>query len=271
MPSSGDIGGDVDIASAAALFADPTRARILVALSDGRSLPASVLAAEAGVSPQATSAQLKHLRAAGLIGVERSGRHRYHRLASEHVGVILEALARVAPVQPVRSLRQGTRAARLRNARSCYDHLAGRLGVRLMRALLTAGVLVADDGLADTRRRADDRLAQPLARHPYRLGDAASAVLTDLGVDVDALTARPGSRPLLRACMDWSEQEHHLAGRLGAAVLSALLAARWTMRVPDDRALLLTTGGEKALARHLPIDLTDIHIASPAEVPVPPV
>lgn len=261
MPSSGDNGGDVDIAAAASLFADPTRARILIALSDGRSLPASVLAAEAGVSPQATSAQLAHLRAAGLITVERSGRHRYHRLASEHVGEILEGLARIAPVRPVRSLRQGTRAARIRNARSCYDHLAGRLGVRLMRALLTADVIVADDGIADTRRRAGDPLAQPLADHPYRLGGDAPRILAELGVDPDALTGRSASRPLIRVCMDWSEQEHHLAGRLGAAILTALIASERVVRVPGGRALLLTPDGRAALTRCLPIDLADIHVS----------
>jgi len=258
MSHPNDTDGDVDIASAAALFADPTRARILVALSDGRALPASVLAAEAGVSPQAASTQLARLRSAGLITVEPSGRHRYHRLASEHVAEILEGLARIAPTQPVRSLRQGTRAARIRNARSCYDHLAGRLGVRLMRALLTADALVADDGIADTRRRPDDRLAQPLKEHPYRLGDGAPGVFADLGVDLDGLPDRPTTRPLLRICMDWSEQEHHLAGGLGAALLTSLLTAGWVLRVPGERALLLTSNGRDALAGCLPIDLTDI-------------
>jgi DNA-binding transcriptional ArsR family regulator len=120
-------GGDLDMATAAGLFADPTRARVLMALSDGRALPASVLAAEAAVTPQAASAQLSRLTDAGLLTVERSGRHRYYRLATSQVATVLEALAQLAPMQPVRSLRHSTRAAQLRSARTCYDHLAGRL------------------------------------------------------------------------------------------------------------------------------------------------
>lgn len=253
--------GDIDIASAAALFADPTRARILVALSDGRSLPASVLAAEAGVSPQAASAQLARLRRSGLISVERSGRHRYHRLTSDHAAAVLEALAQIAPVTPVRSLREGTRAARLRTARSCYDHLAGRFGVRVSQALVDAGALLPQDGIADTRRRPGDELGRPLAAHPYVLGKDAPTVLDALGVDLEAVAAA-SRRPLLRVCMDWSEQRHHIAGAVGAALLDAFLAAGWVARIPSERALLITPNGISALTRHLPIDLGDIEVRS---------
>lgn len=250
-------GGDGDIASAAAHVADRTRARILVALADGRSLAASVLAAEAGVSPRAANVQLARLRDAGLVAVERSGRHRYHRLASEHAAAVLEALTQIAPVSPVRSLRQGTRAARLRTARSCYDHLAGRLGVRVTQALIDVGVLVPRDGVADTRRRPGDQLGRPSAAHPYALGDDGAATLAALGVDPEALTA--GSRrPLLRVCMDWSEQRHHVAGALGAALLDAFLAAGWVVRIPGERALRVTAPGGRALADRLPIDLSGI-------------
>jgi DNA-binding transcriptional ArsR family regulator len=162
-------GGDLDIASAAALFAEPSRARILMALDDGRALPASVLAAEARVSAQAASAQLAKLTAAGLIQVERSGRHRYYRLADPDVAAVLEALAHLSPVQPVRSLRQHTRAAALRNARTCYDHLAGRLGVQVTQALVAADALTTTDGVPDTRRRPGrprSTSSRPSACHP---------------------------------------------------------------------------------------------------------
>jgi DNA-binding transcriptional ArsR family regulator len=261
MTGTGSPGGDVDVARVAALFADPTRARVLIALGDGRALPASVLAAEAGVTPQAASTQLSRLQAAGLLAVERSGRHRYYRLASAHVATVLEALALLAPAQPVRSLRQSTRAAALRSARTCYDHLAGRLGVQVTQALIDRDVLVPADGIRDTRRRAGDRLASQLPehQHPYDLGPAAGTVLAGLGVPDSALTGGDRSRrPLLRFCVDWSEQHHHLAGRLGAELLSALVTAGWIARLPRQRAVRVTTAGQQALHEQLGIspDLT---------------
>jgi DNA-binding transcriptional ArsR family regulator len=249
-------GGDVDVASVAALFAEPTRARILIALVDGRSLPASVLAAEAGVTPQAASTQLARLHVEGLLAVERSGRHRYYRLASRHVAAVLEALAQLAPVQPVRSLRQSTRAGALRQARTCYDHLAGQLGVRLTQALIDVGALTPADGVPDNRRRPGDRLSSPLRDHPYRLGPAAVPVLSGLGVPAERLTdGHDARRPLLRFCLDWSEQRHHLAGRLGADLLAACTAAGWITRVPRQRAVQVTPAGRKALGTRLGLDL----------------
>ena len=246
--------GDVDIAQAAQLFADPTRARVLRALMDGRAVPATVLAAEAGVSPPAASAQLARLREAGLLSVDQSGRHRYYRIASDQVVAILEALAAIAPSEPVRSLRQGTRAAALRRARTCYDHLAGRLGVDVTQALLDRAALVATDGVATAERRGGDRPSTRLPTHPYQLGPAADDVLGSLGVPPEALHgSTAGQRPLLRFCLDWSEQRHHLAGRLGAEVLTALLGAGWIARRPRQRAVRLTESGALELHRRLGI------------------
>ncbi len=132
--------GDADIAPVAALAADPGRARILLALGDGRALPASVLADEAGVAASTASEHLSKLVQGRLLKVERHGRHRYFRVASPQVAELVEALARLAGPAPVRSLRQGTRAAAVRNARTCYDHLAGRLGTALMQATTRAGM-----------------------------------------------------------------------------------------------------------------------------------
>ena len=130
---------DADLASVGAVLAEPARAKVLLALGDGRSLAASVLAAEAGVAPATASHHLARLVEAGLLVVEPRGRHRYFRLAGPEVGALIEAVARVAPPQPVRSLRQGTRAEAIRYARSCYDHLAGRLGVAVADALAEDG------------------------------------------------------------------------------------------------------------------------------------
>lgn len=249
-------GGDVDVAGVAALFAEPTRARILMALGDGRSLPASVLAAEAGVSPQAASTQLARLQTAGLLAAEQSGRHRYYRLASAHVAAVLEALAQLAPMQPIRSLRHSTRAAGLRSARTCYDHLAGRLGVQITQALIDTGALTPTDGIADTHRRPEDQLSSQLSEHPYLLGPAAREVFASLGVPADRLTGnRASRRPLLRFCLDWSEQRHHLAGRLGADLLTSLLDAGWISRTPQRRAVRLTPTGQQALNDLLGLDL----------------
>ncbi|HEY6492617.1 MAG TPA: winged helix-turn-helix domain-containing protein [Trebonia sp.] len=254
-PAPGRPGGDADVAAAAALIADPARARVLTALLDGRALPASGLAAEAGLSAPATTAHLNRLRAGGLIEVEASGRHRYYRLTGAHVAAALEALAAIAPLQPIRSLRQDTHAGQLRAARSCYDHLAGRLGVAVTAALLARRVLVTTDGIDSTTRRPGDRLAAALPAHPYRLGPAAAEVLGPLGVDLPALLAASrSSRPLLRFCTDWTEQRHHLAGGLGAALLTALCDSGALIRRPR-RVIWVTGPGAATLREHLGLDL----------------
>jgi DNA-binding transcriptional ArsR family regulator len=256
MAATTSPGGDLDIAAVAGLFADPTRARVLMALSDGRALAASVLAAEAAVSPQAASAQLARLTDAGLITVERSGRHRYYRLATGQVAAVLEALAQLAPMQPVRSLRHATRAAQLRAARICYDHLAGRLGVQVTQALIDTGVLTAADGITDTRRRAGDQFSSQLPAHPYALGPNATQILASLGLPVGQLTrSRSSRRPLLRFCLDWSEQRHHLAGRLGAHLLTEFIGAGWITRTQGQRAVRLTDTGRRELHARLGLDL----------------
>ncbi|HET6504239.1 MAG TPA: metalloregulator ArsR/SmtB family transcription factor [Amycolatopsis sp.] len=244
----------MDIARTAALFADPSRVRVLAALGDGRALAASVLAAEAGLSPQGVSAHLAKLREAGLIEVERSGRHRFYRLAGEHVGAAMEILAGLSPTQPVTSLKSGTRAQALRLARTCYDHVAGRLGVAVTAALLDRGALAAADGIPTTERRAGDRLSAPLTAHPYRLGPDAHEVFRGLGVDLDEV--RRQRRPLLKFCLDWSEQRHHLAGALGAELARALLGfGRLEHRKPGHRALRITDRGTVGLRTRLDVDL----------------
>jgi DNA-binding transcriptional ArsR family regulator len=247
-------GGDVDIARTATLFADPARVRVLTALADGRALAASVLAAEAGLSAQGVSAHLARLREAGLVTAERSGRHRFYRLAGEEVAEILETLARFSPAEPVRSLKAGTRAQALRFARTCYDHLAGRLGVAITSALLARGALRSLDGVPSTERRGQDPLSSPLPSHPYALGPNAAEVFGELGVDLDAAGKR--RRPLLKFCLDWSEQRHHLAGALGASLAESLRDAEWIeRRKPGQRQVRLTGEGAVALREHLGVDL----------------
>lgn len=241
--------GFADVAAVAALLADPTRARVLLALADGRQLPASVLAAEAGVAASTASEHLSRLVDGGLLSVRRSGRHRYFRLADPEVATALEALAALAPHRPVRSLRESTRAAAMRSARSCYDHLAGRLGVAVTESLIDKRALIRTDGGAGTERAQDDPLSAPLRTHSYTLGPNATETFAALGVDLDAL--RTQRRPLLRFCVDWSEQRHHLGGALGAALLTRMDDAGWIRRHDSRRAVDLTDSGAQALDRIL--------------------
>ncbi|RDI44630.1 ArsR/SmtB family transcription factor [Nocardia mexicana] len=245
--------GYTDIAAVGALLADATRARIVTTLADGRALPASILASESGVAASTASEHLARLVEGGLLTVERSGRHRYYRLANREVAVAIEALAVLAPTRPVRSLRESTRAAALRRARSCYDHLAGRLGVAVTEALLDRKALERTDGVPGTERAQDDPISAPLPDHPYRLGPNAEPLFAELGVDLSA--AGRGRRPLLRFCVDWSEQRHHLSGALGAAVLTRMESAGWVERFGPRRSLRVTEPGAKVLDRVLGVEL----------------
>jgi DNA-binding transcriptional ArsR family regulator len=245
--------GDVDLARTAALIGDPGRARVLRALADGRELAASVLAQEAGVAASTASVHLSKLVDGGLVVAETRGRHRYFRLASPEVARALEALAQVAPPAPIRSLREGTKAQAVRNARTCYDHLAGRLGVAIMSALIADRVLTGGDGHHRRARASEDRPSAPGRDLDYRLTDDGVARLRDLGVDVDRALAGP--RAPIRYCVDWSEQDHHLSGALGAALAARLFDLRWVKRLPRTRAVIVTDDGRRGLAEHFAVAL----------------
>src|ERR1700749_1174145 len=232
--------GDADIASIGALVADPGRARILLALGDGRALPASVLADEAGVAPSTASAHLSRLVKGGMLRVERHGRHRYFRLAGPEVGELIEALARISPSAPVRSLKQGSKAHAVRFARTCYDHLAGMLGTKLMEALLERELLTGGDGVFDPDEARGDRLAAPGYDVDYRLSAAGVRELDAFGIDFDSL---PPRRPMIRYCVDWSEQRHHHAGSLGAAIADRMPAIGWVRKPDRSRAVHVSDHG----------------------------
>jgi DNA-binding transcriptional ArsR family regulator len=219
---------ETDIANVAAAIGDASRARVLLALADGRALPASALAAEAGVGNSTISAHLARLREAKLLTVERDGRHHYYRLASMDVAVALEHLAGIARPLPVRSLREDTRARALLRARLCYDHLAGRLGVELMTALVDRGLL-ATTGAGDVR---------------YHVTERGAAELTAFGVDLAGLAGR---RAVIRYCVDWGEHRHHLAGGLGAALTARLFDRDWLRHGRIRRAVRLTEDGAAGL------------------------
>jgi DNA-binding transcriptional ArsR family regulator len=236
---------DANVAQIAGLIGEPSRAAVLMALIDGRALAASTLAEEAGVARSTISGHLGRLTDAGLVQVEASGRNRYYRLASAEVAETLESLARLAPPKPVSSLRQATRAHALRRARSCYDHLAGRLGVALTDALLERGDLVAERASS----QATDPILGPGRAHAFHLTDAGARRLVGLGVEVEGHSRRP----LIRYCVDWSEQRPHLGGALGAGLMEMLLDRQWLTR-GNGRAILTTPAGEAALLEQFGID-----------------
>jgi DNA-binding transcriptional ArsR family regulator len=241
--------GDTDLAALGAVLGERGRARMLLALGDGRALPASLLASEAGVAPSTASVHLARLVDAGLVTVTSQGRHRYYRLAGPQVAELLEVLARVAPAAPVRSLREGTRAQALRDARTCYDHLAGRLGVALMQALIDAGGITGGDGRHHLDGDGDDRLSAPGRDIDYRLTSSGADRLAQLGVEV------PVGGSGVRYCVDWTEQAHHLSGRVGRAVATRFLELGWLRRAERGRAVYVTDAGRDGLARELGVRL----------------
>ncbi len=245
--------GDADIASLAAVIGDGARAKALLALGDGRALAASVLAAEAGVSASTISGHLKRLVGAELLVAESHGRHRYYRLAGPHVGRLLETLAEHSGPSPVRSLREGTRAHAVREGRYCYDHLGGRLGVAIMSGLLDQAILAGGDGHFHPAKAANDRLSAPGNDVDYHLTDHGREWTRHFDIDLDALTAH--RRPPIRYCTDWSEQHHHLAGALGAAIAQQLINRHWITRAPTGRAVHLTEPGREGLAIALNLTL----------------
>jgi DNA-binding transcriptional ArsR family regulator len=249
--------GDADIARIGALVADPARARMLMALGDGRALAASVLADEAGVAASTASAHLAKLVDGGLLTVAQHGRHRYFALSGPQVGALIETLAGLAPPARVRSLRQGTRAHAVRTGRTCYDHLAGRLGTGLMGALLERGLLTGGDGTFDPEAAHNDRFSAPGSDHDYRLTGHGRDELSAFGVDLDQLAARP--RPLIRYCVDWSEQRHHLAGGLGAALATRMLDLGWVSRARRGRAVHVTQAGSMGLAQTFGLQVETTH------------
>jgi DNA-binding transcriptional ArsR family regulator len=214
------------LAGFAALLADRSRAGICLALLDQRAWTAGELARHVGVARSTASEHLTALVAAGLLAEERQGRHRYLRLADPATAALIEDLAAAVgvPRQPT-SLRGVRAAGRLAAARTCYDHLAGALGVAVFDALLDRHVLDVHDGLV--------------------LTPAGRTWFTDLAGP--AILEPAGSRPLLRTCLDWTERRHHLGGALGAALCSHLLERRWISKDARQRAVTVSPEGEQAL------------------------
>lgn len=224
------------IARIASLMGDVARATILSALMSGRALTAGELARLAGVTPQTSSGHLAKLLEAGLVEAERQGRFSYYRLASSDVADALEALSIVAASQPTKYFRPGPKDEELRLARTCYDHVAGKLGLAIADALQEREAIVVREGSAFVTNSGHNFLA-------------------DFGVDVH--TGKP-SKPLCRTCLDWSERRHHFAGRVGTSLLNRMLDLKWVKRVDQSRALHVSPTGEQGLLKVFGVRLSEL-------------
>jgi DNA-binding transcriptional ArsR family regulator len=228
---------DVDVAAAAGLFADRTRADLVAALLDGRALTAGELARATDVSAATASTHLRRLLDAGVLAVEAQGRHRYYRLVDERAANAFESLAALAPVRPVRSLRQSRVVVELRVARTCYDHLAGQVAVLLADRCVDSGLLTTGE-------------------HGFELGEHGAERLTAFGLDLD--NVRRARRSFAHPCLDWSERRHHVAGALGAALLTRMVELGWLTRRPRHRAVRVEPAGRRGLLEVFGCDLAAI-------------
>ena len=232
------------LAETAALVGDPARANMLAALMDGRALTAAELARTASVAPQTASGHLARLTAAGLLAVEQQGRHRYHRLASPGVARMLEGIMAVAEVGPAadrvrRPVVVGPRDLAMRAARTCYDHLAGKLAVAMADAMVEQGhIELSADGGAVT--------------------PDGAAFLQSLGVDLHAAEGRAakrsGGRVFCRPCLDWSERRSHVAGAVGAALCECCFALGWVRRIEGTRAVMVTPKGRREIKQSFGVE-----------------
>ncbi|HEX3779175.1 MAG TPA: metalloregulator ArsR/SmtB family transcription factor [Pseudonocardiaceae bacterium] len=233
MPGSTQI---VRLADVAAVLADPSRATMCLALLDGRAWTVGELARAAEVAASTATEHVHKLTEAGFVATLRQGRHRYVRIEDERVAELIERLAEHADHYPPRGLRASLRAGRLALARTCYDHLAGRLGVALRGGMIEAGLVDVHRGLNLTAEGAE--------------------VLDELGIE----PARSGRRPLLKECLDWTERREHLSGSLPSALLHRAIDAGW-LRLAGDRAIVINDSARHPLAR-LGVDIDVVRAAA---------
>ena len=220
-----------DISHLAAMIGDPARANILTALMGGQALTATELAAEAGVSLPTASQHIAKLVDTGFLSARKQGRHKYLKIASGEVADVLEALMGLAETRGLRRVRPGPKDADMRQARVCYNHLAGARGVQLYDSLVGRGFLA-------------------LQGEGIELSDTGRDFAREFGVDLAPLDA--ARAPLCRTCLDWSERRNHLAGSFGRAILARILEQGWARRDAQSRTIAFGKTGARAFDRAFP-------------------
>ncbi|KOS67785.1 ArsR family transcriptional regulator [Lysinibacillus contaminans] len=223
-----------NLVEVASLLGEASRATILTSLMDGRFHTAGELAIMAAITPQTASFHLAKLVEGQLVKVEKHGRHRYYQLANREVASILESFLAISPPPEVRSLRQSNQLKMLQEARTCYDHLAGKLGVDLTESMLSAGFMIKEE-------------------REFVVTSKGEQFFTNIGIDLDEL--RKKRRSFSHACLDWSERHHHLAGALGQGLLTHFFDLGWIVRVPTIRALKVTEKGKVGFKQVFNIDI----------------
>ncbi|PTM58005.1 ArsR/SmtB family transcription factor [Desmospora activa] len=211
----------------ARLFSDPSRVSMLTVLLDGRFHTAGELAYQAGITPQTASFHLQKLQSWDLLECDHQGRHRYYRLTSNELAQWMESFLGATPSPEIRSLRQSTQLKKLKKARTCYDHLAGECGVKLLEGLL------------------DQKWLTEAEEKKLVLTETGKIKLIASGIDVNkALKKR---RSFAHQCLDWSERRYHLAGALGSEILHFLLRKKWLIQSDASRALRLSDDGKESI------------------------
>ncbi|MDP5275748.1 ArsR/SmtB family transcription factor [Chengkuizengella axinellae] len=223
-----------NISYVAKLISEPTRAIILESLMDGKALPASELAYMAKVSHPTVSSHLSKLVEGNLLKVEQFGRHRYYKLASEQVAEVLEKLGNIAPPVQIRSLKQSDQMKQVRSARTCYDHLAGELGVKITEALLSQEMIIIKDDQYEVTKQGEEWFQK-------------------IGIEIN--NRGKSRRVFAKPCLDWSERRYHISGWLGAAIATQFFNEKWLIKSTTNRSVQLTEKGSILLKETLGLDI----------------
>jgi DNA-binding transcriptional ArsR family regulator len=217
---------------AAALVGDPTRATILWTLLDGKALTATELAIAADTTPQNISMHLNKLLQADLLSAEQQGRHRYYRFSRKDIAYAIEAIAALVPASATKHKDQAEITPAIKYCRTCYDHLAGKIGVAICDSLVHQKIVIEQQKEFSLSKKGEKWFA---------------------GFDIDASDLKKQRRSFIRPCLDWSERRYHIAGSLASSLLDTMLAADWIRRTRNSRAIVITASGEKEMEKHFKI------------------
>ncbi|TDO77541.1 DNA-binding transcriptional ArsR family regulator [Flavobacterium chryseum] len=216
----------------ATLIGDPTRASILWTLLDGRAFTATELAVVAQTSPQSISMHLAKLLDANFLSVEKQGRHKYYRFSNKEVAYAVEAMANLVPKSEISSLKKTENYPPIKFCRTCYDHLAGKIGVALTDSLLQQKIIVENE-------------------NTFEISPQGEKWFSNFGIDIEE--AQKQKRIFLKPCLDWSERRNHIAGSIGALLLNKMIKEDWLRKNTNSRAITITGKGEKELLKYFKI------------------